>query len=286
MVNKGIILAGGTGKRLFPITKSINKHILPIGDKPMIYYPLSILMLAKIKNIQIIINKNEEKIFRSVLGPTKDLGINISFNFQNKPNGIGEVFKVSKKFINDSSFCLILGDNFFYGQALSDYLENIQKFKKGSLIFTYPVKNTNQYGILESNESKKKILEKPKKTNSNKAVTGLYVFDKKSSFYAQRIKKSKRNELEIVDILNKYSKNKMLNSIDLGRGASWFDMGTFDDLYNVNSLVSIIEKRQRFKIACLEEIALKNNWINSKNLKKRIKFYGIGNLSDYLKELF
>ncbi len=286
MVDKGIILAGGSGKRLFPITKSVNKHILPIGDKPMIYYPLSILMLAKIKNIEIITNKNEQKIFKSILGPTKDLGINVTYNYQKKPNGIGEVFKVSKKFINYSPFCLILGDNFFYGQALSYYLKNIQTFKEGSLIFTYPVKKTNQFGILEVDGLKKKILEKPNKTKSNKAVTGLYVFDKKSNYFAQKIKKSKRNELEIVDILNKYSKNNMLHSIDLGRGASWFDMGTFDDLYNVNSLVNIIEKRQRFKIACLEEIALKNNWINAKNIKKRIKFYGSGGLSDYLKELF
>ena len=285
MVNKGIILAGGTGKRLFPVTKSINKHLLPIGDKPMIYYPLSILMLAKIKNIEIITNPNEERAFKSVLGPTQDLGIKISYNFQKKPNGIGEVFKVSKKFINNSAFCLILGDNFFYGQALSDYLSNIRKFKKGSLIFTYPVKNIEQFGILEENGLKKRILEKPKKSASNKAVTGLYVFDKKANNFAKSIKKSIRNELEIVDILNKYSKNKLLKSVDLGRGASWFDMGTFDDLYNVNSLVSLLEKRQRFKIACLEEIALKNNWIDSSNIKKRIKFYGRGNLTDYLKEL-
>ena len=164
MISKGIILAGGTGRRLSPITNAVNKHLLPISDKPMIYYPLSILMLSKIRNILIVINKNEKKLFEAILGPVKDLGIKISYQVQLQPNGIGDVFKICKKFIYKSPFCLVLGDNFFYGQALSDYLDKIQEHKNGVTIFTYPVKNTSEFGILEKRSSQTyKLVEKPKK---------------------------------------------------------------------------------------------------------------------------
>lgn len=285
MITKGIILAGGSGTRLSPVTKVINKHLLPIHDKPMIYYPLSILMLAGIRNIQIIINPGEKKVFSEVLGNPKDLGINIDYIIQKKPNGIGEVFKISKKFINNQKFCLILGDNFFYGQALSSYLSKIQEHKTGTLVFCYPVNNTQNFGILEEVKKKYRIVEKPKKSISNSAVTGLYVFDQNCLSNAKNYKKSSRGEYEITDILNSYAKKKSLKTIFLGRGASWFDMGTFSDFSNVNQLVSIIESRQKFKIACLEEIAFNNSWIRKINILNRIKFYGKTDLSDYLKSI-
>ena len=285
MITKGIILAGGSGTRLSPVTKVINKHLLPIHDKPMIYYPLSILMLAGIRNIQIIINPGEKKVFSEVLGNPKDLGINIDYIIQKKPNGIGEVFKISKKFINNQKFCLILGDNFFYGQALSSYLSKIQEHKTGTLVFCYPVNNIQNFGILEEVKKKYRIVEKPKKSISNSAVTGLYVFDQNCLSNAKNYKKSSRGEYEITDILNSYAKKKSLKTIFLGRGASWFDMGTFSDFSNVNQLVSIIESRQKFKIACLEEIAFNNNWIRKINILNRIKFYGKTDLSDYLKNI-
>jgi glucose-1-phosphate thymidylyltransferase len=285
MITKGIILAGGSGTRLSPVTKIINKHLLPIHDKPMIYYPLSILMLAGIRNIQIIINPREEKAFSDVLGNPKDLGISINYIIQKKPNGIGEVFKISKKFINNQKFCLILGDNFFYGQALSSYLSKIQQHETGTLAFCYPVNNIQNFGILEEIKKKYRIVEKPKKSISNSAVTGLYVFDKSCLSNVRNYKKSFRGEYEITDILNSYAKKKLLKIIFLGRGASWFDMGTFSDFSNVNQLVSIIENRQKFKIACLEEIAFNNNWIGKKNIINRIKFYGKVDLSEYLKSI-
>ena len=284
MIKKGIILAGGKGTRLNPITKIINKHLLPVDDKPMIYYPLSILMLSGIKEIQIVINPNEKSQFEKIIGNPKDLGIKISYVIQNKPNGIGEVFKISKKFIKNEKFCLILGDNFFYGQALSSYLEHIQSHESGCIAFCYPVNNIENFGILEKNKNSLKVIEKPKKSKSNLAVTGLYVFDENSVSFVKKFKRSKRGEFEIIDILNNYAKKNLLKPIYLGRGASWFDMGTFEDFANVNQLVNIIESRQRFKIACLEEIAFTNQWINKKNIKNRIKFYGKVNLSDYLKK--
>lgn len=281
-INKGIILAGGTGSRLYPLTKIINKHLLPVNEKPMIYYSISILMLSNIRNIEIVVNKKDVKNFKDILGNTKELGINITFKIQKKPEGIGHVFKLCKNFIKKQSFVLILGDNFFYGQALSDNLNQIQIKKKGCQIFTYPVKNTQDYGILEKN----KIKEKPKKTSSNLAVTGLYVFDNQASYFFKKIKKSKRGEYEIIDVINQYIKKNQVTINNFGRGAFWFDMGTYKNLVSINNLVNLIEEKQRIKIACLEEIALKKGWMKKNSLLKRIAFYGHNHpISLYLKEL-
>lgn len=287
MIKKGIILAGGTGSRISPLTKAINKHLLPIYDKPMIYYPIAILMLAGIKNIQIIVNKGQIDQFKKTIGPTNDLGIKISYMEQSKPNGIPEAFIISKNFIKKESCVLILGDNFFYGQALSDYLENITSYKSGATIVTYPVNNVSGFGIAEVNKNGKivSLVEKPKQSKSNRAITGLYVFDEFVSNYATQLKKSKRNEFEIVDLLNIYKKKNKLNLVELGRGCTWLDTGTFEDLIDSSLFVNIIEKKQKYKIACLEEIALKKKWISSKQIINRIKFYNNLNYSNYLKKI-
>jgi len=284
MINKGIILAGGTGSRLKPVTNYLNKHLLPINDKPMVYYPLSVLMLSGIKKINILIKEEDKSNFQKCIGSTENLGIDITYSFERESQGIPNFINLCKDFIGNSNICVILGDNFFYGQALSNYLNNIKKNKSGTLIFTYPVSNTSQYGILEETNNKKKfkLVEKPKKTFSNLAITGLYVFDNKIKNYINKLKKSKRGEFEIIDLLNLYLKNKNLNICKLGRGASWFDCGTFSSLGEVTSLVAILEKKQSFKIACLEEIAYRNNWINKKNIQNRIKFYGKTEYSEYL----
>lgn len=284
MINKGIILAGGTGTRLKPITNYLNKHLLPVNDKPMIYYPLSVLMLAGIKKINILIKERDINNFQKCIGSTENLGIDITYSYESESSGIPNFVNLCSDFIDNSNVCVILGDNFFYGQALSSYLRNIQKNKSGSLIFTYPVSNTSEYGIFEESKNKKKfkLVEKPKKTFSNLAITGLYVFDNKIKKYIDKLKKSKRGELEIIDLLKLYLKDRSLNICKLGRGASWFDCGTFSNLGEVTSLVSILEKKQSFKIACLEEIAYRNSWITKKNIEKRIKFYGKTDYSEYL----
>jgi len=287
MTKKGIILAGGNGSRLYPATRAINKHLLPINGKPMIYYSLSILMLSKIKDIQIVVNPGEKKSFQKVIGSFKDLGIKISFITQKKPNGIAEIFKISKKFIGSDKFALILGDNFFYGQGLTYYLKKIKKIKKNEcIIFTHPVKNISSFGCLEKTNKKFRVIEKPKKSKSNLAVTGLYAFDYNSIQFAKNQKKSNRGELEIADIINSYADKNKLKNINIGRGTTWFDMGTIDDFLKANNFVDLIEKENQFKISCLEEIAFKNKWIDKKNIQNRINFYGKDHkISKYLVSL-
>ena len=284
MIKKGIILAGGTGTRMSPLTKAVNKQLLPIYDKPLIYYPLSVLMLSGIRDILIIVNKGQLAQFKKILPDGSNLGIKISYAEQKTPKGLPDAFIVGKNFIGNNNVALILGDNFFYGQSLTKQLKVCTKLNKGATIILHPGKNPSSYGIASINKKNKitKIVEKPKKPFSNLAVTGLYFFDNKVVEYSKNLKPSKRKEIEIVDLLNKYKKNKMLSAEFLGRGAAWLDTGSIKDFYNTSAFVSALENRQGLKIACLEEIALKNKWINKKNITKAMKFYGKCEYSQYL----
>ena len=287
MIKKGIILAGGMGTRMSPLTKAINKQLLPIYDKPLIYYPLSVLMLAGIKNILIVVNKGQINQFKKILSNGKRFGINISYVEQNKPRGLPEAFILGEKFIGKDKVALILGDNFFYGQSLTIKLKNCIKLNHGCKILLHPVNKPELYGVAEI-KSKKKIIsikEKPKTTKSNLAITGLYFFDNKVIEYSKLLKPSKRNEIEIVDLLNKYRKKNKLTAEFLGRGGAWLDTGSIDDFYKTSSFVSALENRQGLKIACLEEIALNYNWIKKQNIIEAINFYGNCDYSKYLKTL-
>ena len=287
MIKKGIILAGGLGTRMSPITKAVNKQLLPIYDKPLIFYPLSVLMLAGIRDILIIVNKGQLQQFKKILPNGNNIGIKITYAEQKYPKGLPDAFLIGEKFIGKNNVVLILGDNFFYGQSLTKKLKECIKLKKGSTIFLHPVKNPSSYGVAKINNKKKitKIAEKPKKAYSNLAVTGLYFFDNKVVNYSKKLKLSKRNELEIVDLLNKYKNNNKLTAQFLGRGGAWLDTGSIKDFYDTSAFVSALENRQGLKIACLEEIALNNKWINKKNIEAAIKFYGKCNYSQYLSTL-
>lgn len=286
MIRKGIILAGGTGSRLSPLTKVINKQLLPLYDKPLIFYPLSILMLAGIRDVLIITNPNEDVNFKKILGNGSSFGIKIQYLAQQKPNGLPEAFIIGEKFINKQNVALILGDNFFYGQGFTKRLKQQTKTKSGSTIFTYKVNNPQDYGIVEIKNNKiSNIKEKPKKTKSDLAITGLYFFDKKVVNLSKKLKPSKRNELEIVDLLKKYLKMKKLKVEFMGRGSAWLDTGNAESLFETSQFISNIEKRQGLKIACLEEIALNNKWISKSIINKQINFYGNCNYSKYLKKL-
>ena len=288
MIKKGIILAGGYGTRLGPLTKSVNKQLLPLYDKPLIYYPLSVLMLAGIKNILIITNKGEKSNFLKLLGDGSQLGMKISFLEQDRPKGLPDAFIIGKNFIRKDNVVLILGDNFFYGQGFTNRLKNALKKNKGSTIFTYIVNNPSDYGILETDKKNKikKIIEKPSRPKSNLAITGLYFFNHKVINFAKSLKPSKRNELEIVDLLNIYLKKKLLRAEFMGRGSAWLDTGNTTNLFNASQYIAAIEERQGLKIACIEEIAYQNKWISKKQILKRINFYGKCDYSDYLKKIF
>ena len=288
MIKKGIILAGGMGTRMSPLTKAVNKQLLPIYDKPLIYYPLSILMLAKIRDILIIVNKGQLSQYKKLFINEKNLGIKINFKEQQSPKGLPDAFILGEKFIDNSNVALILGDNFFYGQSLSKLLRNSAKLKQGAKIVLHSVKNPELFGVAKINEKNKKILriiEKPKKFISNFAITGLYFFDKRVVNFAKKLKPSKRGELEIIDLINQYKKINKLSAEFIGRGGAWLDTGSISDYYKTSAFVQAVENRQGFKIACLEEIALSNGWINKKNILNSIKFYGNCEYSSYLKKL-
>ena len=287
MIKKGIILAGGTGSRMSPITKAINKQLLPLYDKPLFFYPLSVLMLAKIKDILIIVNKGQVEQFRKVLPDGKNLGIKITYAEQEKPKGLPDAFIVGEKFIGEDSVALILGDNFFFGQSLTKKLIESTKLSKGAKIFLYPVKNPSLYGVASTNSKKKiiNIVEKPKKTKSNLAITGLYFFDNKVIKFSKSLRTSKRKEIEIVDLLNKYKNEKQLSAEIIGRGGAWLDTGSIKDFNNTSNFVAAIEDRQGLKIGCIEEIAFNNEWIKKKNVIKAIKFYGNCEYSKYLNSI-
>ena len=286
MIKKGIILAGGKGTRLSPLTKVINKQLLPLYDKPLIYYPLSILMLAGIKDILIITNTGEDASFKKILGNGSNFGIKIQYLEQKKPNGLPEAFVIGEKFINKEDIALILGDNFFYGQGFTKRLKEKTKKNSGATIFTYQVNNPQDYGIVSIKKNKIiNIKEKPKKSKSKFAVTGLYFFDNNVVNFSKKLRPSKRGELEIVDILKRYLKRKELKAEFMGRGSAWLDTGNIETLFETSQFISSIEKRQGLKIACLEEIALNNKWISKSIVQKQINFYGNCSYSDYLKKL-
>ena len=287
MINKGIILAGGMGTRMSPLTKAVNKQLLPLYDKPLIYYPLSVLMLAGIKKILIIVNKGQLSQFRKILPEKNNLGIFLEYKEQIRPGGLPEAFTIGEKFINKDSVSLILGDNFFYGQSLTKILRKNMNLNSGAKIFVHPVKIPHLYGVatLDKNRKIVKLEEKPKKTKSNYAVTGLYFFDNKVVELTKKLKPSKRGELEIIDLLNFYKRKKRLKAEFIGRGGSWLDTGNINDFYDASNFISTIEKRQGLKIACLEEIALNNNWIDKKQIKIAADFYGKCDYSKYLYSL-
>ena len=288
MIKKGIILAGGKGTRMSPLTKAVNKQLLPIYDKPLIFYPLSILMLCKIRDILIIVNKGELNQYKKLLPNGKNLGIKITFKEQDRPRGLPDAFILGKDFIKSNNVALILGDNFFYGQSLSDTLVKCTKLNKGAKILLHKVYKPELFGVAKINNRTKKIItikEKPKKYLSDQAITGLYFFDNNVVKYAKSLRPSKRNELEIIDLLNKYKIKNNLTAEFLGRGGAWLDTGSISDYYKTSNFVQAIENRQGLKIACLEEIALLNEWIGQKQIKSQIKFYGNCEYSNYLKNL-
>ena len=287
MIKKGIILAGGMGTRMSPLTKAVNKHLLPIYDKPLIFYPFSILMLSKIRDILIIVNKGQLDQYKKIIPNGLNLGIKISYLEQKFPRGLPEAFLIGEKFINKNNVALILGDNFFYGQSLTEKLIKCTKLKNGAKVFLHKVLKPELYGVAKLNKANKiiSIKEKPKKYLSDLAITGLYYFDKKVVEYTKKLKPSKRNELEITDLLKIYQKKRLLSADLIGRGSAWMDTGSIDDFYKTSAFVSAVENRQGFKIACLEEIALNYKWITKKEIINSIKFYGKCDYSNYLQRL-
>ena len=284
MIKKGIILAGGTGSRMSPVTKAVNKQLLPLYDKPLFFYPLSVLMLAKIKDILIIVNKGQVDQFKKVLPNGNNLGIKITYAEQAKPRGLPDAFIVGEKFIGNDSIALILGDNFFFGQSLTKKLIQCARLSKGAKVFLHPVKEPSLYGVATINKKNKiiNIIEKPKKTNSNLAITGLYFFDNKVVKFSKSLKPSRRKEVEIVDLLKKYKDKKQLSAEIIGRGGAWLDTGSIKDFNNTSNFVATIENRQGFKIGCIEEVAFNNKWISKKDVQKAMSFYGNCEYSKYL----
>jgi len=287
MIKKGIILAGGKGTRMSPLTKAVNKQLLPIYDKPLIFYPLSILMLAKIRDILIIVNKGQLDQYKKLIPNGKNLGIKISYLEQEKPVGLPDAFILGKKFIRNENVALILGDNFFYGQSLSSKLSQCTKLNKGAKIILHKVQKPELFGVAKIKSKGNKIVkiaEKPRRFVSDQAITGLYFFDNKVVKFSEKLTPSKRGELEITDLLKKYLKLGQLSAEFIGRGGAWLDTGSLEDYYKTSAFVQAIENRQGLKIACLEEISFFNKWINKKKIIEQINFYGNCEYSNYLKK--
>ena len=287
MIKKGIVLAGGKGTRMSPLTKAVNKQLLPIYDKPLIFYPLSILMLANIKDILIIVNKGQLSQYKKILPNGQNLGIKITYKEQDTPRGLPDAFVLGEEFIGKDNVAMILGDNFFYGQNLTKKLIENTSLKKGARVVLHKVQKPELFGVAKVNKKNRilSIKEKPKKFLSDLAITGLYFFDNNVIKYAKKLKPSKRGEVEIVDLLNFYKSKKQLSADLIGRGGAWLDTGSIEDYYKTSAFVSAIENRQGLKIACLEEISLNNRWINKSHIKKAINFYGNCEYSLYLKKL-
>ena len=285
--NKGIILAGGTGSRLFPITKAISKQLLHVYDKPMIYYPLTTLMTSGIRDILIITNINDRRNFETLLGNGSQFGIDIKYANQESPNGIAEAFLIGEEFIKDSLITLILGDNIFYGSNLTNLLKECFLRKRGGTIFAYPVKDPERYGVIEFDDSNRVISleEKPKIPKSKYVITGIYVFDNKVIDLAKTLKPSKRGELEITDLLKIYLNEQNLSVNLLERGSAWLDTGNIDSLHEASSYIRTLEHRQGLKIGCPEEIAWNNGWINNEQLLKLSKPLLKSGYGEYLIQL-
>ena len=284
---KAIVLAAGQATRLFPITYAVNKQLLAIYDKPMIYYPLSVVMLAQIKDVLIITRKEDLKSFKALLGDGRNLGMSISYAIQKKPKGIADAFIIGEKFIGNSNCLLILGDNIFYGENFRSKLLKAKYRSDGATVFSYPVHDPERYGVVEldANNLAKKIVEKPKSPKSNLAVTGLYFYDKEVVSISKSLKPSKRGELEITDVNRIYLKKKKLFVESFGRGFAWLDTGTPESLLSANNFIGTIEKRQGLKVACLEEIAFNNEWIDKKKLNKLKDLISNGPYKDYLSKI-
>ena len=281
---KGIILAGGKGTRLYPLTMSISKQILPVYDKPMIYYPLSVLMLANIREILIISTERDLPVFKELLKDGSELGLKLEYKVQDKPNGLAEAFIIGEEFIGDDNVALILGDNIFYGSGFTGLLEEMSKIEDGAAIFGYPVKDPRAYGVVEFDETGKAISleEKPENPKSNYAIPGLYFYDNTVVEKAKNVKPSARGEIEITTVNEIYLSEGKLNVKNLGRGIIWFDTGTHEALLEASNYVEAIQKRQGFYIACLEEIAYKKGWINEKDIEKKIEGTKMNDYQKYL----
>ena len=284
---KGIILAGGSGSRLYPLTKSISKQLLPVYDKPMIYYPLSALMLAGISDILIITTPEDQNNFKRLLNDGSQFGVNLNYAIQPSPEGLAQAFIIGEKFIGKDSVCLALGDNIFYGQGLTAILTKAVSQQNGATIITYQVKNPERFGIVEFDSQNKAISieEKPKKPKSNYAVTGLYFYDNDVVQIAKSIKPSDRGELEITSINQVYLQRGNLKIESLGRGFAWLDTGTFENLLDASHFVETVEKRQGYKIACLEEIAFNQGWISRDKLNEISNMLDKNSYGNYLKSL-
>ena len=287
MISKGIILAGGSGTRLYPVTHVVSKQLLPIFNKPMIYYPLSVLMLAGIRKILLITTPDDRSKFKELLGDGSHLGLSISYEAQPKPEGLAQAFIIGKQFIEKDNICLILGDNIFYGHGLPEILERAVQMEKGGVVFGYWVNNPQRYGVVEFNKSGKvlSIEEKPQKPKSNYAVPGLYFFDNDVVEIASGLKPSARGELEIADVIDTYLKRGDLSVELIGRGFAWLDTGTFESFSEASSFIEAVEKRQGLKVACIEEIAHHQGYIDKEQLERLAKPYLKNEYGQYLMRL-
>jgi len=284
---KGIILAGGSGTRLYPLTKAVSKQLLPVYDKPMIYYPLSVLMLAGIRDILVITKPEEVQLFENLIGDGSQWGVNIRFAVQEKPAGIAQGLIIAEEFLDNCPSLFILGDNIFYGSKLPQTIRNQMSINKGGGIFSYHVKDPQRYGVVELSDSGNilKIIEKPEVPPSNMAVTGLYILDETAPEKARSLTPSARGELEITDLLNLYLADNSLSHTTFDRGTAWLDTGTTESLLDASLFVQTIEKRQGYKIACLEEIAFTNSWISLQQLQEIADTISTSDLGRYLQDL-